>query len=696
MSDISVVKTTSLLERLFFACGWRNDHDTIFEAMPHMSDRLRAKEVFKTLENLNIPFSSAECREVQITNDECPALVIPKDGEPYVALEVRGRELIVITPGDDVKSRREASRESVMILRIDQFTNQTNVVKPDKIADIFSASRAMAPWLALSSLLTNLLGLATPLLIMVIYDRIIPSNSTDLLLAAAAAVGIILVSDALFRHARTAALAHVGRQGEQKLSVRLFQKLLSLPMSQLQKSDVEQQIARFKQFESFRELFTGQIMTVLLDLPFVLIFIGVLSYISFPIGLITLLVILIFAVSTFVSVSVQQRLDQSSFEASAAHRAHIEDAAQFQKTIVNLGMQKGWLDRNQLLAAKAEEAARKARQFQASMQSFGQTILSLATVSAIVISAYSAMTGAMTFGALIAVIALVSKVFAPVQALAANMPQIISFRRSRVQAERVLALPEESERGLNQSHQKTLSGTIQFRTVTHRPDPTNPPVLSQVAFEIDAGELVVVMGNDIAGRTALLDLIDGLHQPLAGSVEHDEIDIRQIARDELRRSVSYATMDTGFFYGTIEQNFRLAAPSLGADEIRAALHAMALQDEIDQLPDGFDTRLTDAMLAGLPFGLLKSLTLARTIARDTPIHLYAEPTSGLDKERRQAFRTWVQAQKSKRTVILATPDRSFLSMADRFLYLDSGRMIVNDKGESGLKKINAALAKFGG
>ena len=123
---------------------------------------------------------------------------------------------------------------------------------------------------------------------------------------------------------------------------------------------------------------------------------------------------------------------------------------------------------------------------------------------------------------------------------------------------------------------------------------------------------------------------------------------------------------------------------------------MGMSVDISALPDGFESRLTDDVLSNLPEETVKSLVLARSLARRAPIYLFSEPTHGLGQDKRLCFKKWLETKGRESTVFLSTADRSFLPMADRFIYLDEGRVVVNDTGESGLDKIRAALENFGG
>ncbi len=690
MTSIGIHEANTLLQTALLAGGWRSDDATTLEAFPHLSQELDPAGLRETLNNMRVPISEVRCRETDISKAECPALVIPDDGPIYVALDHSANGLVVEKAGQPGRQTHRATRRMVQVIRIETHQRQRADRRVLRVSDTLGALRPMLPWLILASFLTNVLGLLTPLLIMAIYDRVIPTGSVDLLISMAIGVCVVLATDFSLRSARSVAIAHVGRRVEQALSVALFRKFMALPLQQLQRSDVNQQMARFRQFEALRDVFTGQIMSSLLDLPFALIFLGVLMYISIPVGILTMCVIVFFIALSGTVIPIQKRLDAKASAATEASTAVLHDAVKNQSAIVNLGLAETWRLRSAPLTTEAESATRRARQFQTSTQSLAQTATALATVVAIVLSANAALVGDLSFGGLIAVIALVSKVIAPLHALNANIPQILTFAKSWKQADRVLALNEEFELGHAGAHQMTLGGAVRFAGVTYRPDALTSPLLNQVSFTSKPGELVVIMGC-ATSRTALLDLIGGLFVPQAGTIELDDIDLRQIARDELRRSVTSTQQDNAFFYGTVAQNFRLGDPTLSDEQIFAALANVGMKDKIDVWPECLLTRLRDDAASVLPAHQRKAISLARGIARSAPIHLFAEPTEGLDTEGRDCFRAWVERQTGARTLYVATSDRSFLPLADRFLFLDGGRLVVNDTGAQGLKKIMAVL-----
>ncbi|AXI49042.1 hypothetical protein C1J03_21785 [Sulfitobacter sp. SK012] len=377
--------------------------------------------------------------------------------------------------------------------------------------------RSLMPWLIFATFMSNLTGLATPLLIMVIYDRVIPSGSTDLVFSLVTIVLVFIATDAVFRTARSSALTHMGKETEQALGLALFRKLMALPVGQIKKSDVEQQLARFKQFEAFRDVFTGQLLITVLDLPFTFIFFFVLFWLSPQVALLIAALAFIFIVATFYFLPVQEKLGIAASQHGAELQAHVFEAANHQRVIQRLGLGNHWIEKQAFLMDTAAKSTQMYSASQLMSQNIGQSLMAFAGIGAVCLGTLSAIAGDLSFGALIAIMSLVWKILSPLQALYASIPQIFSFQKSKAQSDRVLAIPGELVRGVTQSHQKTFNGQISLNGVTKRYDASSSPALSQLTLNINPKEFVVLCGNDSSGKTTLLNLLCGFYQPTIGT-----------------------------------------------------------------------------------------------------------------------------------------------------------------------------------
>ena len=696
MMENTLPSAINILDRVMSAAGWHSNHNRLFEAVPHMSDTLSADDMIKTLENLGVPIASQRCSSSQIQSKDCPALFIQDDGAVVAMFERAGDSVLACDIEEETPDWRELGNASGLLVRLERFDSNQEVDETVGFSQITREFSGLFPWLVFASFMSNLAGLATPLLIMVIYDRVIPSGSVDLVFSLVLAVLLALAADCGFRYARSSAVAFMGRRTEHRMGLALFRKLLALPIDQIQKSDVEQQLSRFRQFESLRDVFSGQTMTTLLDLPFIFIFLIVLFILCPPVAWLVIGLSVIFGFAIWLNLPKQKALNAQAAERKTQLHSHVFEATEKQRAIQRLGLVDHWRNRNAVLARQAAQAARKASNFNLVSQAFGQTLMAIAGIGAVAMSALGAIEGSITFGALIAVMALVWKVLTPLQALYSNAPQILSFVASKQQSDRVLALPEEVVRGIGQNHQKAFNGQVTISGVTHRYDATTSAVLSQVSLDIAAGEFVVVCGNSNSGKTTLFDLICGFRQPSIGSIQLDGVDVRQIAVDDLRRSITYEQSRTELFYGTIYQNFRLASPSLSETDMIAALEAMQLMDEVRKFPDGIHTRLSEAFRGSLSPTMLRSFALCRSLVREGPVLLLNDPSAGLDQPRKDALASELARLKTSKTILVATNDPCLISLGERFVYLDQGRIVANDTGAAGRKKLTAIQNKLGG
>lgn len=683
-----------MLKELVSRSGWHSSDVHFLEALPHMSEKLEVDELIETLHNLEIPIRIVPGRLDRVQPDDCPALFVDHFGKAVAVLDVRPSRLLLLDPHADEPQWTIVEQRKGTLIRLEKYAAVTDSPAAENFNQVVSEHASVVPWLMIATFFANVMALFTPLLIMFIYDRVIPSGSQSLLIPLLCALGIIIASEAIFRFARTKALAHVGREIEGRMGVALFRKLLVLPSDQFQKADVEKQVARFKQFEGLRDVFTGPILTTLTDLPFTLIFCAVLFLISPQVGWLVAALMVVFAIATVVTLPKQKAFDQAAAREKSELQNHVFETIKNQQSIRRLGLIDHWDGQSSRHIQESASATRKAQNYKLVVQSAGQGLMTVAGLGAVYLSTVSAIAGDMSFGQLIAVMSLVWKTLSPLQSLFSNASQIASFLSSRTQFDQVLGLPEEVVRGAAQSHQKHFDGHISFVGVTHRYAGAATYALSQVSLSIDPGECVLLGGGNSSGKTTFANLITKLYQPLAGSIHLDRIDIRQIAIDDLRRAITYVQPTPEFFYGTIHQNFRLAAPAITEAQVERTLDDLNLLYTIRQLPDGIHTRLTEAFRADLPDATLRGLSLARGLARESPVTVLYEPNAGLDDEVKSGLAHTLRAAKGKRTFIIASLDPVHMEIADRFVFLDQGRVVLNDSTSAGYKKFTTLSNKF--
>lgn len=677
-----------LFRSLLLAVGWHGLDRTIVAAMPHDAITPTVEHLKETLEHLKIETFEARARLDSVSNQDCPCLFVTDEGEILVLVATDDSRIHVQRPGQDIPRWEDGPKIAGKLIKL--VLPKADLVPRDPIS--FSqiwTQKTLVAGLLFASLLTNLFAFATPLFVMVLYDRVMPVGSVSLLLAILTGLGIILVSDLVIRLIRARTIAYLGAQVELSMGVQLFKKLMSLPLSLLQSSDVNQQLTRFRQFEGLRDAFTGPVLSSFLDLPFTLIFMLVIFQISTAVGACVIVLAIIFAISYVALVPVHKSLTRHAVAAKNEHQRLVMELASHQRSIRRLGAEDLWRRRLHDCSEVSAYHARRSRQLGLFTQTFGQSLMMLAGATTIVYGTYAAMEGDMSMGALIASMALVWRVLAPIHALFIAAPQISGYVQSIAQSNRVLQIEGELTRSTSNAFLKTFDGQVAGRGLVFRYPNQADVALSGVSFTFQAGERVAISGSNGSGKSTLLNMIDALYVPQSGSLAMDDVDYRQIPVEDLRASISYAPQVAQFFHGTIRQNLMLNNPTASEARVWEAIVDLGLEADIRHMPDGIETRLTEEMRARISPAVLRALMLARTFVKDAPVYLVDEPFNGLDAVKEAAFFRVLDRLRGGATVAVVTRRPSHYPLMDRVIYMHRGRILVDDKADIAAKKIRA-------
>lgn len=682
-------EAADLIEAFATSGGVTCNAITVRNALPHIAGKLVGTDFITALQNLGAKLQFSKVKLQDLTKNDLPCLFMARSMPTALILAAEDGNWRIRTAEED--NPRWISEGSLTGTAV-RILPQEYILDGDQqgsIAESFKGFRRIISGLLIASLFTNLAALASPLLVMVIYDQIIPTKSVDTIVSFGIAACVVVILDIALRSIRAMAVAHMGSLVERELGLSLFKKLSHLPLSNLEKSGVHEQIARLRQFESFRDIFSGSLFTTFLDLPFALIFIAVLFFLSLPVGLLLLAFIVVFAIASFVSLMVQRSLSEKSAATRSTEQQLLYEASKNVLSIQRLGAEEFWKERLENASEKAADAARKAKQAQLIAQTFGQSLMMAAGAGTIAFGAASAVSGDTSIGALIALITLVWRVLGPVQTLYSSANQIGGFVTGIHQINRVLSLDSEFVRAASTGPRKKFSGRIDISNISHRFDPTQEPVLSGVSLSINPGEVTVFCGLSGSGRSTLFNLINRLHTPTSGAIYFDGVDYRQIAAGDLRQAVTMENQYSDFFHGSIRQNFELANPVVTSDEIWVVLGALGLSNYINDLPDGIETRMDEAFQNRMSRSIGKGLGLARCLLRDSNIYLLNQPGSGLDATHEHRFLTCLNELRGARTVLMTSDRPSHWELADNIVFLDRGKVVINEPRATALPKIKA-------
>lgn len=523
----------------------------------------------------------------------------------------------------------------------------------------------------LLTLFANLMALASPLFVMAVYDQVIAADSPSMLVYLAIGAVGAAVFEFLFRRMRARVMVHASLRLGYVVGNAVFGRLLGLPFQLTERVGLSSQLSRVRDIDRVRELFSGMLGQAALDLPFTAMFFVVIAILGQWLVLAPIVATLLFAVLAIAGNAALRRRTAAVAQANAQRQVVALEMVERMAAIRASGSAGYWLRRFKGLATRAAAAAEGHAQTAFVVATAAQALTTLAALSVLIFGVSEVFAGTLTTGGLIACMMMTWRLLGPVQNACNASTRLGQMGASVKQIDSLIATPPEPT-NLQPDADAPIAGRIAFNRVTFRYGRETDPILANVSFQAEPGEILAVLGGNGGGKSTILKLASGLYQAQGGNVRIDDRDIRQYDPLRLRRSIAYVPQVPQFFQGTLLDNLRMAAPEADGIAILDALDKAGALDAVTMLKDGLQTPF-DSRAVPLPGGLLARLALARAYLRDAPIVLLDEPATGFDFEGEFAFVNALEHLRSRNaTVILVTHRRRYIGIADKVLILDKG------------------------
>jgi ATP-binding cassette subfamily C protein LapB len=659
---------------LMESLGWHGHARRMFEAVPYLETDITLTDLRNLMANLGYTSKNHKMNLRDLSQDLMPCLFIANNGDILVLTDKENG----LIQGTDCRTREKISISEKSWKNGTVFTFYQ---QPEKVAQretwlvsVMERFRSFIYWLMGLGFVTSILSLSSFVFIMAVYDEVVPTRSE--LTLGFFALGIILALCAIqFVHIiQNRALSYLGARLDMIIGTEVIRQVLNLPLPLVEGASVASQVSRLKQFDNIRETFTGPIAQILLEGPFMIIFLIVLYMIGGPLVVVPLLMIFTFIVVALLMFPVLRRSTQKMSSASIERRKFLLEGASHLTTIKHLGAEKTWVDRFQDVSASLSIAQKRSELLASFATNLSQTIMKIAGLSVIIWGAVRVTDDLMSVGSLIAVVLLLWRALSPLQSAFMILGRVDQIMDSLGQINRLMSLPAERRQFAGNPHQ--FDGLIRVQNAGFRYANDSNPALQGIMMEAKPGEIVAVVGHNGSGKTTLLKLLLGFYYPQAGSITIDGIDIRQFDPMVLRQSIAYVPQQTQFFHGTLAQNLQLSAPDATEERMIRAAERAGLLSQIMTLPDGFDTRIDEQVMHIFSSGFLQKLNLARAYIRKSKIIIMDEPGNTLDLESDEILRNSITQFKGNTTVLMVTHRPSLINLADRVLSLQRGNMRV--------------------
>ncbi|MBI5927066.1 MAG: type I secretion system permease/ATPase [Aquabacterium sp.] len=530
-----------------------------------------------------------------------------------------------------------------------------------------------------AALLVNLFALAFPIFSMNVYDRVVPNHATETMWVLAIGVCLVFCGDLFMRLLRSHFVDEASARIDVQISASLMERVLGMRLENRPQS-VGSFASNLRGFEQVRDFIASSTVTALIDLPFALLFVIVMAWISPWLILPVLTVFTAIVVSGYVLQHRLHELSQSTYQASAQRNATLVESLTGIETIKSQGaeglIQARWERANQFLSTLNV----RMRGLSSTAMYTTATLQQLVSVSIILIGVYLITDKQLTMGGLIASTMLAGRALAPAGQIVGLLMQYQGARTAMESLNKIMEQPVERPDGTNFVQRKELKGEIEFRHVSFAYPGRQDSALDNISFKINPGEKVALIGKVGSGKTTLQKLILGLYQPAQGAVLLDGIDMRQLDPADVRRNLAHVSQDVTLFYGSLRDNITFGMPHAQDDAIVAASETAGITEFVQRHPQGYDMQVGERgeLLSG---GQRQSVGIARAVLHNAPILLLDEPTSAMDFSTEALVTQRMQAFSEGKTVVLVTHRTSMLSFVDRVIVVDQGKIVADGPRE---------------
>jgi ATP-binding cassette subfamily C protein LapB len=552
-------------------------------------------------------------------------------------------------------------------------------------SEVWKVRREFWPVL-LAAFIVNMLALALPLFTMNVYDRVIPNKAISTLWVLAIGVVLAFSFDFTLRIARAQVIDDIGRKLDSKLSQKLFEKVMNLPMSDRQGS-TGAFAKRVSEYELVRDFFASTTVVLLVDVTFVLLFLGLILVLA---GWLVLVPMGVMGLMFVAGMSLQRAMGQAAVEAQAdsslQHSVLVESisGAETLKAARAEGQMLGRWKRYSEMTARTQERMRRLTAIAVNLASVSQQLIS---VCLLIGGFYRFNAGEMSMGAIIAIVMLAGRSLQPVGQLAFLITRQRQAFATLNSLQRMMEVTDERQSAMRSIVPEIRSGKIQLANVSFRYPGAGRNSLSDIKLSVSPGERIGIIGRVASGKSTLGRVLCGLYAPTEGELIVDGLDSRQYHPHQLREQFRFVAQDADVFSGSVRENLKLGSARADDGQLIDAVVRSGADIFLSRDAAGFDLDVGErgGRLSG---GQRALLILARSLVNPSKMLFLDEPTGSMDTQTELYFIEHLKkALGPQQSLVVATHRHNMLSILDRLIVIDGGRILADGPRDDVLKHL---------
>ena len=535
--------------------------------------------------------------------------------------------------------------------------------------------RRLIPVIVLTSLMTNLLALALPLGMLQIFDRVLKNSSVDTLVVLTLGIVLMMVLEELLKSVNATVTNWLGARFKHRASMQVLNKFFQIPMRLFSKEEPGAYAEKMQTVSKVADVYSGSALLILLDLPFVFIFLAVIWLIAGPLVVVPLTLMAIFTVITLIfgRWMYRQVLNRDmNDERRISFLTEVLAGVLSVKTMSVESIMQRRYERLKESSAAQGESLFFGNNFASNMGSIMSQVM---IVLVIFFGALLVLDGDMSSGALAACMMLSVRALQPLRKGLSTWMRYQAFIAGDNRLSEVLSMPGSHELGL-----KPLPGfehELTLRQIRFGDAESGHQLFSGIDLTIPKGRCVAIRGDSGSGKSTLLALMNGIEEPDSGDVLIDGVPITHYQSASVRQTVALLPQEGSVFVGSILENLTFFEPEREQRALELS-EALGLDLIVAGMKQGYQTPLGENASEILPMGVRQLIAIVRALAFDPKVILFDEANSALDFEGDKLLRQYLQSRKGELTMVLVANRPSMVKLADEIYRIADGRLEPDD------------------
>ncbi len=530
----------------------------------------------------------------------------------------------------------------------------------------------------LASVVINITTLALPLVILQVYDRILPNKALDTFALMISALLFAALIEVFLRIARSTILAWKGAQYEHAKVMELLEHILHADLVKFESNAIGRYLNKIDAVKQVREFYSGQTILMLVDLPFVVIFLMLIWVFSQELVFVPLTVMLVFAVVSYVLGKKLKVTLKDKSESNERKQNFLIEVLQGMHIVKSMALESPMMRRLERLQGHSAHSIYELSRINSVIQSIGATFSQVVMMSFVGIGSIYVVSGDLTVGALAAGTMLSGRVMQPALKAMGLWTQAQGLSIAKDKIRELKNIPVEAID--DQVDRVQIKGDIEFSNVHFKFDHGEQELLKGISLKIAQGGAIGITGPNGSGKSTLIELLMGFMSPNAGEIKIDGRDIRTLDRSSLRAQIGYMPQHGVIFEGTILDNMTMFREGVAVERAIQLANKLGLTEVIMRLPEGLDTRVSGTNYDSLPVGVRQQIILVRSLVGcmsfgEPKIILFDDADASLDVNHDRLLVEMLSEMRGKCTMIIVSHRPSILRLCDQNYMLAEGELV---------------------